>query len=60
MNPERLQQIDHLLEQALDGEPGQRQAFLEQACVGDGELQGEVSALLASMRRPEVTWDLLP
>ena len=48
MDPERFQQIDKLLEQALDCEPAHRKAFLEQACAGDEELRKKVEALLAA------------
>ncbi len=46
MDPVRWQQIDKLLGEALDQEPGQRRIFLEQACAGDEELRNEVEALL--------------
>ena len=48
MDPERWQQIDKLLDEALDREPGQRKIFLEQACAGDEELRDEVEALLTA------------
>ncbi len=48
MEPERWQQIDKLLDEALDQEPGQRKIFLEQACNGDAELCKEVETLLAA------------
>ncbi len=46
MNPERWQQIDRLLEAALELEASQRTAFLDQACAGDEELRSEVESLL--------------
>jgi len=46
MTPERWQQIDKLLESALEQEPDRRAAFLEQVCAGDEELHREVEALL--------------
>ncbi len=48
MDPERWRQIDKLLEEALDQEPGHRKTFLEQACAGDVELREEVEALLVA------------
>jgi hypothetical protein len=45
MNPDRRQQIDRLLDEALDRKPEERPAFLEQACAGDLELRKEVKAL---------------
>jgi Tol biopolymer transport system component/predicted Ser/Thr protein kinase len=46
MTPERWQQIDKLLGQALEQEPERRAAFLDQACAGDEELHREVASLL--------------
>jgi serine/threonine protein kinase len=48
MTPNRWQEIDKLLEQALEREPGQRTAFLDKACAGDGELRREVESLLVA------------
>ena len=48
MNAERWQQIDQLLQSALEQEPGQRSAFLTQACAGDEPLRWEVESLIAS------------
>ncbi len=46
MTPERWQQVDKLLERALECEPSQRVAFLDEACAGNTELRQEVEALL--------------
>ena len=46
MTPERWQQIDKLLERALERNPSQRHAFLDEACAGDEELRREVETLL--------------
>src|SRR5215471_12847949 len=46
MNPERLEQIDHLFQSALDLAPEQRGAYLKNACVGDMDLRREVESLL--------------
>lgn len=48
MDLKRWQQIDRLLEEVLDREPGQREAFLQEACAGDEELRKKVEALLAA------------
>jgi serine/threonine-protein kinase len=47
MNPQRSQQIDRLLASALDRDPEDRTAFLDEACDGDEELRREVASLLA-------------
>ena len=48
MTPTRWQQIERLLDQALDLHPDQRPAFLDLYCPGDAELRGELEALLAA------------
>jgi len=48
MTPERWQQVDKLLEQALGQEPEHRESFLEQACKGDATLRQEVESLLTA------------
>jgi len=45
--PERWNQIEKLYHAAVALEPGERDAFLEQACNGDQELRQEVESLLA-------------
>jgi len=50
MTPERWQQVDRLLEQALEQEPDRRDAFLDQACQGDADLRQEVESLLSAER----------
>ena len=47
MNDERWQQINDILQAALDREPHQRAAFLDDACRGNAELRREVESLLA-------------
>jgi serine/threonine protein kinase len=47
MSPERFRQVDRLYHSALEREPGERGAFLAQACSGDEELRREVEELLA-------------
>jgi serine/threonine protein kinase len=53
MTPERWQQIDRLLELALEQGPGERAGFLDKACADDEELRGEVEALLAAHEQAE-------
>ncbi len=53
MTPERWQQIEHLLQAALEREPAGRAAFLEQECAGDPRLREEVESLLASEKRAQ-------
>jgi eukaryotic-like serine/threonine-protein kinase len=48
MTPERFQQLEKLFEAALEREPSQRDAFLQEACVGDPALRRQLEALLAS------------
>jgi serine/threonine protein kinase len=47
MNPERWSQIESLYHAALERAPGERAAFLGQACEGDPALRAEVESLLA-------------
>src|SRR5262245_35682858 len=51
MRPERWRQIDTILGAALEREPGQRDAFLSEACAGDATLRREVDSLLAAAQR---------
>ena len=53
MTPERWQQIDKLLEQALEQEPDRRSAFLDEACQGDAALRQEVESLLSAHGKAE-------
>ncbi len=48
MTPERWQQVEDVLQAALDRAPRERAAFLEQACSGDAELQAEASSLISA------------
>ena len=47
MNHQRWEQIEDLLQRALDLEPGERAAFLERTCAGDETLRSAVGALLS-------------
>src|SRR5215813_2296753 len=46
MTSERWMQVDQLLQEALEREPEERAAFLDQACGDDDELRREVESLL--------------
>jgi eukaryotic-like serine/threonine-protein kinase len=46
MKPERWQHVQNLYHAALEREPNQRSAFLEEACAGDEGLHVEVESLL--------------
>jgi serine/threonine-protein kinase len=47
MTPERYQQVKELFESALDREPDQRAAFLDEACADDPSLRKDIDYLLA-------------
>src|SRR5437016_1283871 len=47
MKNDRWQEVEHLYHLALARDPGERSAFLEEACRGDKELRREVESLLA-------------
>ena len=53
MKPERWQQVDELLEAALEREARERSAFLKQACDEDEALRQEVESLLQAYERGE-------
>src|SRR5215468_3770043 len=46
MKPEQWQQVDQLFHAALEHAPGERAAFLREACIGDDSLRREVESLL--------------
>lgn len=48
MSPEKWRQIEKIYFDALECEPHERAAFLDRACVGDGELRREVETLIAA------------
>src|SRR5712691_1522638 len=48
MTPERWQEIEEVLQGALDCAPGERSAFLREVCAGDDELQTEASSLISA------------
>src|SRR5262249_6395661 len=48
MNPQRWQQVKHLLDEALAFDDAKRPSFLDRACNGDAELRREIESLLSS------------
>jgi len=50
MDPERWKRVEDVLQSALDRAPGERDAFLREACAGDEALEREVRSLIASGR----------
>ncbi len=59
MTPERWQQIEKLFYSALEREPGERAAFLDEACADDEGLRRDVEALLAAGEQPESGFEAL-
>ena len=51
MTPARLQTIEEIFHAALDCEPDQLNAFLDETCAGDEVLRRKVETLLASHQR---------
>src|SRR5262244_3424411 len=51
MTPERWKQVKELFHSAIAREPGERTAFLDQACAGDEELRKEVESLIRAHER---------
>lgn len=48
MTPEHWQRIKALLDSALERKPGERSAFLDEACFGDESLRKEVESFIIS------------
>ncbi len=48
MTPERWQKVKEIFQSALERAPGERSAFLSDACGGDEALRQEVESLIAS------------
>ncbi|MBA2501954.1 MAG: protein kinase [Pyrinomonadaceae bacterium] len=51
MKPERFQQIDRILQSALEVAPEERGALVDKACAGDQELRRAVESLIESHER---------
>ena len=47
---DRFQHIEEIFQEALQRDPGQREAFVRNACQGDDELHREVSSPDAFLR----------
>ena len=48
MTPERWQQLKQIFQSALERNPAERSAFLNQACADDPALRSQVESLIAS------------
>src|SRR5260221_627288 len=64
MTPERWQQVEEVLQAALDRAPAERTAFLDQVCGGDTALQAEAISLISAhdaaadfIEEPAITLD---
>ena len=53
MKSERWEQVERIYHSALEREPSERAAFLQQACRGDEALRGEVESLLVYHEKAE-------
>src|SRR5205809_3260378 len=53
MKAERWKQVNDLCQSAVERAPGERAAFLHEACYGDEGLRREVESLLTSYERAE-------
>ena len=53
MKAERWKQVNDLFQSAVERAPGERAAFLDEACHGDEGLRREVKSLLTSYERSE-------
>src|SRR6266571_7947058 len=53
MKAERWKQVNDLFQSAVERAPGERAAFLHEACHGDESLRREVGSLLTSHERAE-------
>ncbi|MGE0406263.1 MAG: protein kinase, partial [Candidatus Korobacteraceae bacterium] len=56
----RWQQLSRLYHSALERDPGQRAAYLEQACAGDSELRKELESLLAHGEKEAIRFLKVP
>jgi eukaryotic-like serine/threonine-protein kinase len=60
MTSERWRQVDQLFHSALEREPEERAAFLDEACSGDAELRLEIESLVEADAATEHTTKALP
>jgi len=54
MTPERWKQVKEILDAALERDPADREAFLQEACGSDAALRREVDSLIDSVPEGEV------
>ena len=57
MNPELWERIKRIHQAALEREPGRREEFIKEACLGDKSLLKEVTSLLAQDGKSEGLFD---
>src|ERR1044072_1644052 len=48
MKAERFEQVDQIFQAALQREPAERAAFLDDACGGDTEVRGKVEGMVSA------------
>ena len=48
MKPERWDEVDKILQSVLERAPGERGAYLDEACAGDEQLRARVESVLAA------------
>ncbi len=60
MNADQFAGVERLFDAALDVQPEEREAFLEEACGGDGELRHQVERLLRHAARATASVVVLP
>src|SRR5437764_2121850 len=46
MTPERWQQVEYVLQAALDLPPHERSSFLDETCAGDKQMKAEAASLI--------------
>ena len=51
MKTERFEQVDRIFQAAVEREPAERQAYIDEACGGDAELRSRVQALISADER---------
>ena len=53
MDSQRWKQIDEIFHAALEREPEERGAYLDEACAGDQDLRKEIASLLSAQEKAE-------
>jgi eukaryotic-like serine/threonine-protein kinase len=59
MTPERWGQIEKVFHSALERAPGERAAYLDEACAGDEALRNDLETLLDAHERPESRFEAI-